>query len=186
MKLAVVGCGCSTATEPVAEISYQWNISQVCMYTLPHYFVIMSYMGSSVGRSVGSLYVWSCPLVWVRTEKCYISGDFESYTQALLVIYSWFSIAALVKKSIRHCIHTAKKYNFVDKFELWGSTPMDKQLHELKPGSSHLVGEGVRCLIRPLAANLLTFPAFRISRTTPISCVDIIWLKINEKQMSCK
>ena len=29
MKLAVVGCGCSIATEPVAEISHQWNISQV-------------------------------------------------------------------------------------------------------------------------------------------------------------
>ena len=28
-KLAVVGCGCSVATEPVAEISHQWNISQV-------------------------------------------------------------------------------------------------------------------------------------------------------------
>ena len=29
VKLAVVGCGCSIATEPVAEISHQWNISQV-------------------------------------------------------------------------------------------------------------------------------------------------------------
>ena len=29
VKLAVVGCGCSVATEPVAEISYRWNISQV-------------------------------------------------------------------------------------------------------------------------------------------------------------
>jgi hypothetical protein len=29
VKLAVAGCGCSVATEPVAEISYQWNISQV-------------------------------------------------------------------------------------------------------------------------------------------------------------
>ena len=29
VKLAVVGCGCSPATEPVAEISHQWNISQV-------------------------------------------------------------------------------------------------------------------------------------------------------------
>ena len=28
-KLAIVGCGCSTATEPVAEISHQWNISLV-------------------------------------------------------------------------------------------------------------------------------------------------------------
>ena len=28
-KLAVVGCGCSVATEPVAEISHQWNISHV-------------------------------------------------------------------------------------------------------------------------------------------------------------
>ena len=28
-KLAVIGCGCSVATEPVAEISHQWNISHV-------------------------------------------------------------------------------------------------------------------------------------------------------------
>ena len=30
-KIAVVGCGCSTATEPVAEISHHWNISQVSL-----------------------------------------------------------------------------------------------------------------------------------------------------------
>ena len=29
VKLAVMGCGCSVATEPVAEISHRWNISQV-------------------------------------------------------------------------------------------------------------------------------------------------------------
>lgn len=29
VKVAVVGCGCSVATEPVAEISHRWNISQV-------------------------------------------------------------------------------------------------------------------------------------------------------------
>ena len=28
-KIAIIGCGCSTATEPVAEISHYWNISQV-------------------------------------------------------------------------------------------------------------------------------------------------------------
>ncbi len=28
-KIALVGCGCSVATEPVAEISHRWNISQV-------------------------------------------------------------------------------------------------------------------------------------------------------------
>ena len=27
--ISIVGCGCSPATEPVAEISHQWNISQV-------------------------------------------------------------------------------------------------------------------------------------------------------------
>lgn len=31
VKLAVAGCGCSVATEPVAEISPQWNISQVAI-----------------------------------------------------------------------------------------------------------------------------------------------------------
>ena len=28
-KIAVIGCGCSVATEPVAEISHHWNITQV-------------------------------------------------------------------------------------------------------------------------------------------------------------
>ena len=28
-KIAVVGCGCSVATEPVAEISHYWNVPQV-------------------------------------------------------------------------------------------------------------------------------------------------------------
>ena len=28
-KIAVIGCGCSVATEPVAEISHYWNIPQV-------------------------------------------------------------------------------------------------------------------------------------------------------------
>ncbi|CAI8019329.1 Gamma-aminobutyric acid type B receptor subunit 2, partial [Geodia barretti] len=28
-KIAVIGCGCSTATEPVAEISHYWNITQI-------------------------------------------------------------------------------------------------------------------------------------------------------------
>ena len=32
-KIALLGCGCSVATEPVAEISHQWNISQVFIYT---------------------------------------------------------------------------------------------------------------------------------------------------------
>lgn len=29
VKIAVVGCGCSVASEPIAEIVDQWNISQV-------------------------------------------------------------------------------------------------------------------------------------------------------------
>ena len=33
-KIAVIGCGCSIATEPVAEISHQWNITQVATYVL--------------------------------------------------------------------------------------------------------------------------------------------------------
>ena len=32
-KIAVIGCGCSVATEPVAEISHYWNIPQVLIYT---------------------------------------------------------------------------------------------------------------------------------------------------------
>ena len=32
VKLAVIGCGCSVATEPVAEISHRWNISQVYLH----------------------------------------------------------------------------------------------------------------------------------------------------------
>ena len=33
-KIAVVGCGCSVATEPVAEISHYWNIPQVLLSTI--------------------------------------------------------------------------------------------------------------------------------------------------------
>ena len=29
VRIAIVGCGCSVATVPVAEISHKWNISQV-------------------------------------------------------------------------------------------------------------------------------------------------------------
>ena len=29
-KVAVIGCGCSMATESVAQISRFWNITQVC------------------------------------------------------------------------------------------------------------------------------------------------------------
>ena len=32
VKLFIVGCGCSVASEPVAEISHRWNISQVINY----------------------------------------------------------------------------------------------------------------------------------------------------------
>ena len=28
-KIAVIGCDCSTATEPVAEINHYWNITHV-------------------------------------------------------------------------------------------------------------------------------------------------------------
>ena len=34
VKIALIGCGCSVATEPVAEISHRWNISQVYSYIL--------------------------------------------------------------------------------------------------------------------------------------------------------
>ena len=37
VKMAVVGCGCSVATEPVAEISHQWNISQVQIHDHKYY-----------------------------------------------------------------------------------------------------------------------------------------------------
>ena len=30
-KIAVIGCGCSVATEPMAEISHYWNIPQVAI-----------------------------------------------------------------------------------------------------------------------------------------------------------
>ena len=36
-KIAVVGCGCSPATEPVAEISHHWNISQVYFSDMDNY-----------------------------------------------------------------------------------------------------------------------------------------------------
>ena len=31
VKIALIGCGCSVATESVAEISHLWNVSQVLM-----------------------------------------------------------------------------------------------------------------------------------------------------------
>jgi hypothetical protein len=34
VEIAVVGCGCTVATEPVAEISHRWNIPQVYMYII--------------------------------------------------------------------------------------------------------------------------------------------------------
>ena len=34
-KIAVIGCGCSTATEPVAEISHYWNITHVSIQLFP-------------------------------------------------------------------------------------------------------------------------------------------------------
>lgn len=37
VEIAVVGCGCSVATEPVAEISHRWNIPQVCESLLVRY-----------------------------------------------------------------------------------------------------------------------------------------------------
>eukprot|EP00731_Ephydatia_muelleri_P020698 Em0013g425a len=33
VKLAVIGCGCSVATEPVAAISHHWNISQISYFS---------------------------------------------------------------------------------------------------------------------------------------------------------
>lgn len=36
-KIAVVGCGCRTATESVAEISHYWNISQVITFLTAPY-----------------------------------------------------------------------------------------------------------------------------------------------------
>ena len=34
--LALLGCGCSTATIPVAEISHYWNIPHVSKHYLSH------------------------------------------------------------------------------------------------------------------------------------------------------
>ena len=34
-KLAVIGAGCSLATEPTAEISHQFNITQVYVQCIP-------------------------------------------------------------------------------------------------------------------------------------------------------
>ena len=39
VKLAVVGCGCSVATEPVAEISHRWNISQVDTHDIMYLYL---------------------------------------------------------------------------------------------------------------------------------------------------
>ena len=38
VKIALIGCGCSVATESVAEISHLWNVSQVLMTIVISYF----------------------------------------------------------------------------------------------------------------------------------------------------
>ena len=38
VKIALIGCGCSVATESVAEISHLWNVSQVLMTIVLLYF----------------------------------------------------------------------------------------------------------------------------------------------------
>ena len=47
-KIAVIGCGCSTATEPVAEISHYWNITHVSsakpMTVLCFFFINLAVM----------------------------------------------------------------------------------------------------------------------------------------------
>ena len=39
--LGLLGCGCSVATEPVAEIVHHWNISQVCPDFVPSMLTIL-------------------------------------------------------------------------------------------------------------------------------------------------
>ena len=41
-KVAVIGCGCSVATEPVAEISHYWNIPQVSLIHIRQTYHIIS------------------------------------------------------------------------------------------------------------------------------------------------
>ena len=48
IKLAVVGCGCSVATEPVAEISHTWNISQVYVLCLLKFMKVASLFGTEI------------------------------------------------------------------------------------------------------------------------------------------
>jgi hypothetical protein len=42
VKVALLGCGCSVATGPVAEISHQWNISHVSHMTLLYLITLRS------------------------------------------------------------------------------------------------------------------------------------------------
>ena len=41
VKIGLIGCGCSVATEPVAEISHKWNISQV-PYTHIKFVIVLN------------------------------------------------------------------------------------------------------------------------------------------------
>ena len=47
VKIAVVGCGCSVASQPIAEILDQWNISQVLIHDYSYknyvYLVCLDY-----------------------------------------------------------------------------------------------------------------------------------------------
>lgn len=57
-KIAVIGCGCSLATEPIAEISSYWNITHVSRkYVLPLFYILKMH---------GSLHF--CPRCTVRLE----------------------------------------------------------------------------------------------------------------------
>lgn len=38
-KAAVLGCGCSVATEPTAEVSHYFNVTHVSRYRIIHLFL---------------------------------------------------------------------------------------------------------------------------------------------------
>ena len=60
--IAIVGCGCAPATEPVAEISHRWNISQVSTVCVSLHVYVLS-------NNV-CVYVCVCVCVYVCVCAC--------------------------------------------------------------------------------------------------------------------
>ena len=58
--IAIVGCGCAPATEPVAEISHRWNISQVSTVCVSLYVSVYVLSNNMCVHVCVCVYVYVC------------------------------------------------------------------------------------------------------------------------------